>query len=316
VNERAANCGALSAFCLTKSQADDNSSSGGEEWFAWASESGARIFGGNQPWKISQEIQPNWNNGDQEQSQLDIHMARAFTSWSMNDPVGRVLYFGLPIGPDFDPGSIYTMSYRELDTAEQIAFSPPYRTGYSGKLIATDNTRKWSPWKIVAQGAARMYRSASDLEPCFLGGGTFAAGYFGNVYILNPNKYTDDDFGVIGSYYVTASLPSKDQEQQLQLGGWRKILATMNSFISGVGTVTITPYPETLSAPWPLVGTRNLVQSPTINLEWGGGNCEAYRMFFRIQPSALPNTTDKVFNLSTFLASFRQSKIKGRGAGQ
>src|SRR4029077_20395948 len=33
-NEKAADCGVLSAFSLTKSQADDNSSSGGEEWFA------------------------------------------------------------------------------------------------------------------------------------------------------------------------------------------------------------------------------------------------------------------------------------------
>src|SRR6185312_7071248 len=37
VSEVGANCGMLSAFCLTKSQADDGTASGGEEWFAWAS---------------------------------------------------------------------------------------------------------------------------------------------------------------------------------------------------------------------------------------------------------------------------------------
>ena len=52
-SEVGANCGLLSAFGLTKSQADDGSASGGEEWLAWASESGVRIFGGSEPWKIS-----------------------------------------------------------------------------------------------------------------------------------------------------------------------------------------------------------------------------------------------------------------------
>src|SRR5580658_3241584 len=97
-------------------------------------------------------------------------MAAQLTAWSLNDPVGRVLYFGLPLGSSTSPSAIYAMNYRELDSAETIAFSPPYRVAFSGKLIATDNTRKWSIWNRAMNGGVRMYRSANELMPCFLAG--------------------------------------------------------------------------------------------------------------------------------------------------
>jgi hypothetical protein len=311
VNERASNCGVLSAFCLTKSQADDNSSSGGEEWFAWASETGARIFGGNQPWKISQEIQPNWNSGSDFPTANEINLAAATTCYSMNDPVGRVVYFFLPLGTAASPSAIYTVNYRELDSAEAIAQSAPYRTGMSGKLIATDNTRKWSPWYLGINGGARMYRSASELVPTFFAGAR-TGGAFGNVYILNPNKFTDDDYGAIQSWYTTAALPSRDQEEALQLGSWRKIITYMGGFFSGVGNIVITLFPESLTNEWPLNCLRPLSAAPIINLEYGGGNCEAYRTFFRITPQA-SSGTDQAFRMSRFVVSFRKSKIGVRG---
>ncbi len=312
VNERAANCGALSAFCLTKSQADDNSSSGGEEWFAWMSESGARIFGGNQPWKISQEIQPNWNSGTDFPTDFELNLAAATTSYAMNDPVGRVIYFFMPLGAATSPSAIYTMNYRELDSAEAIAQSAPYRVGFSGKLVATDNTRKWSPWYIGMNGGARMYRSASELVPIFFAGAVPGL-ITGNVYILNPNKFTDDDYGPIQSYYTTAALPSRDQEEALQLGSWRKIITYMGGFFSGVGNIVITLFPESLSNQWPLQCVRALSTTPIINLEYGGGNCEAYRTFYRITPQAATGT-DQAFRMSRFVVSLRKSRIGVRGS--
>lgn len=309
VNERAANCGVLSAFTLTKSQADDNASSGGEEWFAWASESGLRIFGGNQVWKISQEIQPNWNDNDLDQSPVEINMSAQLSVWSLNDPVGRVLYTGLPLGGSPSPNVIYAMNYRELDSAESIAFSPPYRVAFSGKLIATDNTRKWSPWHVAMAGAARMYRSGGVLAPCF-----FSSGTFGNVYTLNPLKYTDDDFGQIASWYFTCALPTRDQEQGLQLGGQRKLLAYLTGFIQALANVTVTPYPANLSNPWPLSITRQPGLNPTFDLECTGLNCEFYRCFFKIQPSPLDGTSDCNFALQRLILWLRKSRILVRGA--
>jgi hypothetical protein len=316
VNERAANCGVLSAFSLTKSQADDNSSSGGEEWFAWASETGARIFGGNQVWKISQEIQPNWNDNDQQQSPLEINMQAQLTAWSLNDPVGRVLYFGLPLGTATAPSAIYAMNYRELDSAESIAFSPPYRVAFSGKLIATDNTRKWSFWARTMNGAARMYRQ-SGITPCFFAGNgaaPVAGAGFGNVYVLNPNQETDDDYGQINSYYVTCALPTRDQEQGLQLGASRKLLTYITAYIQASANVSIFLYPANLENQWPLSITRQPGQNPNFDLECTGLNCEAYRMFFKIQPSPLAGQTDNSFALQRFSPYFKKSRMAVRGS--
>jgi hypothetical protein len=52
---------------------------------------------GSQPWKISQEIQPNWFEVGGN-AQVQINMQTAFASWTMNDPVERVIYFGIPLG--------------------------------------------------------------------------------------------------------------------------------------------------------------------------------------------------------------------------
>ena len=288
VNEKAANCGALSAFTLTKSQADDNSSSGGEEWFAWGSESGARIFGGNQAWKISQEIQPNWF--DKGGLSPQINMQQAFTSWTLNDPVARVLYFGIPLTSATAPSAIYQLNYRELDTAEQIAFSPPYRVAFSGKLIATDNTRKWSPWYRTMNGAARMYRQTGELTTVFFAGNgaTPGVGGFGNVYYLDPQSYTDDDFGQIASFYTTCALPTREMEMQFQLSAGLKLHQFFTASIEAVGNITITMFVNNLSNPWPLTCVRQPGLTPNFDLEWGGGDCaKGQRYFFKVQPSPI-----------------------------
>lgn len=311
VNERAANCGVLSAFALTRSQADDNSSSGGEEWFAWASETGARIFGGNQVWKISQEIQPNWNANDQQQSPVEVNMSAGLTAWTLNDPVGRVLYFGLPLGAATSPTSVYTMNYRELDSAESIAFSPPYRASLSGRLISTDNTRKWSIWNVAMAGAARMYRGADQLMPVF-----FTGAGFGNVYVLNPNQYTDDDYGAIGNYYVTCALPTREQEQGLQLNAARKLLAYVTGFIQSIAQVELILYPANLDNPWPLVTVRTPGVNPTFDLEATGSNCEFFRCFFKFTPLPTAGSTDVWMAIQRVTASMKPSRVRVRGSAQ
>jgi hypothetical protein len=309
VNEVGSNCGVLSAYSMTRSQSDDGSASGGEEWFAWGSESGARIFGGNQPWKISQEIQPNWHDyGDQNQ----INMAAALTSWTLNDPVERLLYFGLPTGTNTQPDQMYVMSYREMDTAESIAMSPPYRSGFSGKMIASDAVRKWSRWPLAFNSAARIYLNTSEYSTVFGAG----LNNFGNIYVLNPDLSTDDDFGQIVSYYTTCPLPNHEQEQSLQLGAGRHLMPYLSAYISGIGSVVITAFFANLNNPWPLTCTRTLSLNPKFDLEWTAGSLEAQRIFFRIQPFPLPGTTDARFNLNKFTPYIRKSRIPARGAAQ
>lgn len=310
VNEVGSNCGLLSAFGLTKSQADDTAASGGEEWLAWPSSSGLRIFGGSFPDKISQEIQPDW---------AQINPA-AFTSiWCVNDPVARTIYTGVPFGTATAPNKILMMSYLELDSAQSIAGSPPFRVSFTGKLIATDNARKWSLWNILANSGSLMYRQAGVLS-LVLGGGNGktpgAANGFGNLYTLDQTMDTDDDYGQISSYYTTYFFPSAGAEAQLQLGSHQKQLAYLMAYIQWVGTITITPLIENLNNPWALVCKRNVSQV-NFDLEWGGGYARGSRMAFKIQTSPLAGETDNSYSLQRFIAALMPAaRLKVRGASQ
>jgi hypothetical protein len=319
-NEVASNCGALSALCLTESQSDDTSGSGGEEWFAWASSSGARIFGGGEPSKISQELQPDWNS---------INLNAALTLWAINDPVARVIYFGLPVGEALTPSLIYPMDYKELDTSRDIEGGSPIRIGFSGKLLATDHTRKWTRWNLAMNGAALMYRGPNQLQPVFFCGNgqpLGAAPGFGQAYTLNPLKYTDDDYGQIYPYYVTYGFVNHDQEAALQLGSGRKTNQYNAMFISGIGYVNLEFFMDSLSNPviWndgqgnqiPIVFTRTLSQNPKFDAEFPG-IAQAQRIFFKISSSPLAGQTDNTFSLQKFIAWLRaNARSPVRGSAQ
>ena len=335
VNEIASDCGILSAFALTKSQADDNSASGGEEWMAWASSSGARIFGGYQPYKISQEIQPDWDL---------ISPYYATTTWALNDPVKRLMLFGLPqtnVANQGAPSRIYLMSYRELDTAYQIATSGPIHTGLSGRLIATDHTRKWSPWNLTMNGASLMYRQAAagpgGLPPEALsvvllagnGQAPGAAAGFGNVYTLSAAKLTDDDYGQVHPYYTTYFFVTHDQEQSLKcqdaqgngvtLGGMRKLLQYVTAYIgypaaSGTCNIILTFYPDSLTNAWPLTVTRTLTVNPKFDLECAGGSAQGERIAIKFASSPVTGT-DNGFTLQKVTAVLKRAeRLQVRGS--
>lgn len=312
VDETGANCGALSAFSLTKSQADDAAASGGEEWMAWASLSGARIFGGSYPDKISQEIQPDWEQ---------INLAAAKTVWCLNDPVGRALYFGVPLGAATAPSNILFMSYRELDSAQSIAASPPFRVSFSGKLIATDNSRKWSLWNMSMNTAALMYRTAGNLSVVMGAGNaqTPGVGGFANVYTLNPNKYTDDDYGQVSSYYFTYAFVNRGAEQALQVGSHQKgFLGLLATVTWPAGTMLVQVAPNNLANIWPLSCERNVSQ-PDIDLQWGYGNmliARGSRFFIKFSSVPLAGQTDNAYNLSTVTVALAATRMRTRGAAQ
>ena len=170
----------------------------------------------------------------------------ANTVFCVNDPVERALYFGVPMGSATAPNKILFMSYRQLDSAQAIASSAPFRVGLSGKLVATDNSRKWSLWNMSMNSAALMYRTAGNLSLVLAGGNglTPGSGGFGNVYTLNSAKHTDDDYGQVAGYYFTYAFVNRGAEQALQLGSHQMQLAYILASITWVGTIQITPYPN------------------------------------------------------------------------
>jgi hypothetical protein len=300
INEIASNCGLLSAFALSTSQADDATGAGGEEWFSWASLSGARIFGGDQPWKISQEIQPDWDN---------INSAARKTVWCLNDPVARVMYFGLPTGTATQPDKVYTMSYRGLDTPYQIALAGPIINSGS-KSFSTDRARKWSPWNMPMNNASLMYRSASVFEWVGMGRG------FGQAYALNPAFLSDQDYGQINAYYCTYFFAG-DAEMQLQLGAHRKMLAYLMAYVYGTGAIRITPMVDRAGNAWSIVCNRTLSPTPpNFDLEWAGGSVTGQRIAFKLQ--AIPATgTDANFVINRMVAVLRSNaRLPVRGSSR
>ena len=287
VNEVAASCGAMSTFCMTVSQADDATAGGGEEWMAWISYSGARIFGGDQPWKISQEIQPNWDG---------INTGAWLTTWALNDPSSRRIYFGLPKGVikgtntlATAPNVCYHVDYKELDGAYQIAEASPIHMSLQGKLLARDHARKWCPWVFSANGAALVYRNPGGplYTVFFAGNGAFpgtVGGGCGNVFAPCSGATTDDCFGSLSPYYTTYAFTSVETEESRQLGGQRHLLQFLQWNARGTGNLQVTPLIDTLSNPWPITATVPLRADPTYDDEWGGGQASGQRIFFKFQP--------------------------------
>ena len=113
----------------------------GEDWVVIAHRTGLYIFSGGEPIKISQEIQPTWNQ---------INWQYGHTLWVTVDTKERRIFVGVPLGTATSPNKILMLDYRDLDDADLIASRPPINITYSGRKTATDKTRKWSPWSIAA----------------------------------------------------------------------------------------------------------------------------------------------------------------------
>lgn len=317
VSEVAANCGVISAFGLTHSQADDTAASGGDDWMAWPSDSGAYIFGGGLPEKITQEIQPNWNDPTTTDTAVQINFAAATCAWGLCDPVARLLYFGLPIGTATAPNKIYVLDFKNLGSAAAIAGSPPFHPSYSGKLIATDNSRKWAPYNMTMNGGARMYRENGQLEIVLFGGNGLTPGVAagkGNVYLLNPAFLTDDDFGQIFPYYTTYAFIDPEKAQALGLAGVRILMAYIQAYIQGTGTITATYYPDDLANLWSLTTTRSLTTFYG-DRQIGGAMCSGDRIFIKISSSPVTGT-DNGFTMSRLTAYVKNAKLKVSGVNK
>lgn len=314
INEVASNCGTLSAFGMTHSQADNTAASGGDDWMSWPSEGGAMIFGGGLPAKISQEIQPNWYDPTKTNAAVQINSAAAISIWGMNDPVQRLLMFGLPIGTATAPNQIYVLNYRNLNNSSAIESSPPFHPSFAGKLIATDNSRKWTRWNISANSAVRIYRMAGELSLSLCGGNGqvpgAAAGY-GNVYTLNPALATDQDYGNFSPYYTTYFFLDPEKAAALQITAGRIMLAYWSSYVSGSGNLTVAPLIDNLGNAWPLTVTRALSATPNFDMEGGGGYAQGNRIAVKITVSAGGS-----FSLSRLMLWIKNARMQIGGRAQ
>jgi len=210
----------------------------GEDWVVIAHRTGLYIFNGGEPVKISQEIQPTWNQ---------INWQYGHTLWVIVDTKERRIFIGVPMGTATSPNKILMLDYRDLDSAEDIAGRPPINITFAGRKTATDKTRKWSPWTIAANSCALIER-ADGTALVALGGGLpgVGGGATGKVYQLNAAQLSDDG-AAIPSYYTTHYFPERAVEQSLGLGAHRKLFSYLTMYVEGAGTLALTSFTNSSS---------------------------------------------------------------------
>src|SRR5207248_814989 len=204
----------------------------GEDWVVIAHRTGLYIFSGGEPIKISQEIQPTWNQ---------INWQYAHTLWVTVDTKERRIYIGAPFGAATSPNKILMLDYRDLDNAEDIAGRPPINITLTGRKTATDKTRKWSPWNIAANSCALLERSDGTASVALGAGVPAGSSATGKIYQLNDAQLSDDG-ATIPSYYTTHYFPERAVELSLNLGGHRKLFSYLTMYIEGAGNLALTAY--------------------------------------------------------------------------
>jgi hypothetical protein len=212
----------------------------GEDWVVIAHRTGLYIFSGGEPIKISQEIQPTWN---------EINWQYGHLLWVTVDITQRRILVGAPMGTATTPNTILMLDYHDLDDADDISTRPPVNVTYTGRKAATDMARKWSPWSIAANSCAQIERINGTSVVVIGGGlpGVGGGGATGKIYQLSDTQYSDDGSAIF-SYYTTHFFPERAVEQSLQLGAHRKLFSYLTMFVEGAGNLSLTTFVDSQSA--------------------------------------------------------------------
>jgi len=259
VRQVAHDCGAVGPFVCTS----------GENFSAWFSAPssqlpvgrGLYLYTGGSVNKISQEIQPDFDQ---------INQAAQTRTWVTNDPITRRVYVGIPTDTWTAPNLVYVMDYREMDTAGEIAGKSPIHISFTGKMVCSDLSRKWTRWNMFINRGDILNIPGIGIQFSFAGGNGIApatgSGGFSSVYWLAPDAMQDDDFGLIVPYYTTYFFVNHEMEMNIQVGVHRKLFKRYSVYVQGFGQLVVTPYGDTLTNPWPVINNLPLSDNQLFDL--------------------------------------------------
>jgi hypothetical protein len=311
VTEYSSNCG-CSGPCAVDSTEDEA---------IWVGRYGCRSFDGSpNPKKISQAWATTFES---------MNWAVQTTIWVKIDPVDRLVFFGIPTGTAGTPNLVAQMSYRLNDATYNVP-DEVHVSGYTGKMIATDLARRWSPWNRTLNCADMCTRPLLNGNPgtaktiVFGGGNGLAIGSgtgFGNLYVLDTYDYfplnpslgtwncADDDYGEIPMYYTTYFFFNHDLEQQPLIGQFRKLFNFLAVHALGIGSIKITPLLDALqNAQTVLPLTPLSLTDPGFDLEFHmivKGN----RVAFRVEPYIGSPGVSKALALTHLIVSARKDLV-------
>lgn len=269
----------------------------GEEWEVVAAKAGLYIFAGGEFYKISQEYQTQWDR---------INWAARGALWVKNDSTTRLVMVGVPLDTNTEVSAVFVMSYRDLDTGTQIGNAPAIKIGFTGRMIATDVSRKWTTWNIFAGCGQILARPVPTL--C-VGGDT------GQIYYFDPAKFSDDDYGQIFSSWTSYFFVNHDQEMQLGVGSHVKLFTYLTAAISGLGSIIVIPLPDSLQNAWPPTPEYKLPPYNTQDMECPL-NVVGERVAFKFAVIPTTGNTDAFFNLQKLVVTLRLNPfypVRGRG---
>jgi hypothetical protein len=290
-----------------------------EDWFVWASDTGLRIYDGGTVDKMSQEEQPWWDSFNPN--------AKQFTVLG-NDPYTRRLYILACTETATACNSTKVMDYRDLNTAGTLSSSGPVHvSNYSGKVITTDLTRKWSGWSMTMNYCGVVSIAAGGAVMTFCGGtgGSLADPGYAAVYTLQEGVLSgiDEDYGPFWQNfsYPTYFFVGADEAQQRQLGSHRLQHKFLTMNVSGVGQVYIQPTLDRTNNFATQLRALSVDGDLARDLEWGL-NLKAERISYviRCQPDGVQpfsGTVPAGVTVSSLVVAMKTapySPIRGRNS--
>lgn len=248
----------------------------GEEWILMADRKGLHISNGNEPTRISQEIQPNWNT-------ITTAGPNANGLWMVNDTASRRVLIGVPNSSGADPTQVLMMNYIDLNTSWEVAEQKPLHLSYSGRMVSWDMSRKWSPWNVSANCCA-IVADQNGNDVIRFGNNLGTA----KIYELTSgNTQLSDDGAAINSIYYTFFFVNRDMEQMLQMGLHRKIYDYLVAFVTGAGTLAAWTEADTLNSPRVKQLASRVLQSIAGNDREWQVNWTAERTTFAVQTAVV-----------------------------
>lgn len=188
--------------------------------------------------------------------------------------------------------AMYVLDYQELNTASLLANAGTLRIGYSGKVVTTDLTRKWSPWSMTMNYAGLLTQPDGSCIMTFCGGtgGTLQDAGNSTVYSLLEGEISGID-AYYGPFWKNSTYPTyffiaTDDAQQRQLGAHRLLHTFLTGNITGNGTVFFLPELDRVGNAATMTRALTVTEDLARDLEWAL-NLAAERISYRLccQPS-------------------------------
>ena len=280
----------------------NNLSEGGESYALIAGRAGLYIFQGGEPVCLSGDIRTLWNT---------INWQYGYTLWVRNDIIRRRILVGVPLptpnqwlpnapsNPNpTTPNVVLAMSYKQVNTVSELIDRATVRaSSFTGKLIATDISRKWSIWQIQAPYADFIERQNLS-TPLFLGNSKGT----GKVYQLTEGA-TNDDGAAVNQSYTTYGFVKPDTEQAIQLGSVRHDYEYMTYLAGGNGNLNLTALPDSLTTPY---ADTLIPIALSANPKWDT-ECPLNEVGRRLFMQFSVNSLNNYFSLSSVVMMLKQN---------